>query len=109
VEDWREQKGICVEFFEERQRRPKEAGMAGKKEAKLKASTCDRTEKNKGKSSRGMKSAPKGSGRGAAREAQQQPLQEQARVNPGADTRSQMENIKDGWEAMDGAPGGTVG
>jgi hypothetical protein len=53
VEDWREHKGIRWNsqgnLSEERQRESKEAKMAGKKDAKSKASPCDRTEKNKEK------------------------------------------------------------
>ncbi len=74
--------------------------MAGKKDAKSKASPCDRTEKSKGKNSEGTKSTPGGSGQRTARGTQQQPLQEQAGMNPGEDARSQMEDIKDGWELM---------
>jgi hypothetical protein len=74
--------------------------MAGKKVAKSKASLCDRTEKSKGKSSEGTKNTPRGSGQGTAREMQQQPLQEQTEVDPGRDAQGQMEDIKDGWEAM---------
>jgi hypothetical protein len=39
------------EFFEERQRKPKEAKTAGKKDTKSKGCPCDRTEKSKEKSS----------------------------------------------------------
>jgi hypothetical protein len=56
--------------------------MARKKDAKQKAGPCDRTEKSKSKSSEGTKSTPGGSGQRAARETQQQLLQERAGVNP---------------------------
>jgi hypothetical protein len=78
--------------------------MARKKGTKQKADPCDRTEKSKGKSSEGTKSTPGGIGQRTARGTQQQPLQEQAGVNPRRDVRGQMEakmeDIKDGWEAM---------
>jgi hypothetical protein len=80
--------------------------MAGKKDAKQKASPCDRTEKSKekNKSSAGTKSAPGGSGQRAAQRTQQRPLQEQAKGNPGRGARGQTEaeteDIQDGWEAI---------
>ncbi len=74
--------------------------MAGKKDAKAKASPCDRTEKNIEKRSGGTKGAPKENGQGAAREVQQRPLQEQPGADPGRGNQSPMEDIKDGWEAM---------
>jgi hypothetical protein len=65
---------------EEWQREPRRAKLAGKKDAKQKAYTCDRTEKskekNKSKSSEGTKNTPGGSRQTMARETQQQLLQE---------------------------------
>ncbi len=58
--------------------------MAGKKDAKQKASPCDRTEKSKEKfkSSAGTKSAPGGRGQRVAQSTEQQSLQEQAKEKP---------------------------
>jgi hypothetical protein len=80
--------------------------MAGKKDAKQKASPCDRAEKSKekNKSSAGTKSAPEGSGQRAAQRTQQRPLQEQEKGKPGRGARGQTEaeaeDIQDGWEAF---------
>jgi hypothetical protein len=79
--------------------------MAGKKDAKQKASPCDRTEKNKEKikSSAGTKSAPGGSGQRMAQSTQQQ-LQEQTKGNLRRGVRGQMEaeteDVQEGWEAI---------
>ncbi len=79
-------------------RKTQGAEMAGKKDAKQKASPCDRTKKSKekNKSSAGTKSAPEGSGQRTVREKQQQPLQGQAGVNlAGESKRTKMAGKKD--------------
>ena len=68
--------------------------MAGKKDTKLRASPCDRTEKNKEKSSKGTKNTPGGSGQGTAREMQQQPREGQE------EEESSREDSMDSEEAV---------
>jgi hypothetical protein len=91
-----------VGFFVERQRRSRKAKMAGKKDARAKAGPDDGTEKNKTKHYGGTKGGFKDSGQGAAGEVQRRPLQEQPGVNPERSAQGQMEDIKEGWEAMKG-------
>ncbi len=80
--------------------------MAGKKDAKQKASLCDRTEKSKekNKSSAETKSAPEGSRQRAAQRTQQRPLKEQEKGKAGRGARgrkaAKTEDIQDGWEAI---------
>jgi hypothetical protein len=98
--------GFRETLSEERQKEPRRAKMAGKKDVKQKAGPFDRAKqsKEKNKSSVGTKSAPGGNGQRTAQKAQQQLLQEQAKGNPGRGLRSQteaeIEDIQDGWEAI---------
>ncbi len=70
--------GLREILSEERQKEPKGAKMAGKKDAKQKEGPRGQTEKSKEKtkSSAGTKNASGGSGQGTAQRTQQRLLQE---------------------------------
>jgi hypothetical protein len=98
--------GFRETLSEERQRGPKRAKMAGKKDAKQKAGPCGQTEKNKEKttSSAGTRNASGGSRQGTAQKAQQRLLQEQERERLGKGAQGQGEvegkDIQESWETI---------
>jgi hypothetical protein len=83
--------GFRETLSEERQRGPKKAKMAGKKEAKQKAGPRGQTEKNREetKSSAGTKNTSEGSGQRAAQRTQQRIPREQEGQRPGEGAQGQ--------------------
>ncbi len=98
--------GFRETLSEERQRGPKRAKMAGKKDAKQKAGPCGQTErrKEKTKSSAGTKKTSEGSGQRAAQRTQQRSPQEQEeqRLGEGARGQEKVEgkDIQEDWETI---------
>ncbi len=98
--------GFRETLSEERQRGPKRAKMAGKKEAKQKAGPHGHTEKNReeAESSAGTKNTSEGDGQRAAQRNQQQRPREQEKQSPGEGAQSQKKvegkDIQEGWETI---------
>ncbi len=95
--------GFRETLSEERQRGPKKAKMAGKKEAKQKAGPRGQTEKNREEteSSAGTKNTSKEGGQSVAQKKQPQVKREQ-RPEEGAQGQRKVEgkDIQEGWETI---------
>ncbi len=98
--------GFRETLSEERQRGPKKAKMAGKKDAKQKAGPHGQTEKNReeAKSSAGTKNTSEGGGQRTAQRTQQQTPREQEEQTPGEGAQGQKKvegkDIQEGWETI---------
>jgi hypothetical protein len=112
--------GFRETFSEERQKGPKKAKMAGKKEAKQKAGTRGQTEKNReeAESSAGTKNTSEEGGQSVAHRKQPQAMREQGKQRPeeGAQGQRKIEgkDIQEGWETIKeiysaGSPGREAG
>ncbi len=95
--------GFRETLSEERQRGPKKAEMAGKKEAKQKAGPRGQTEKKREEteSSTGTKNTSKEGGQSVAQKKQPQAMQEQ-RPKEGAQGQRRIDgkDIQEGWETI---------
>jgi hypothetical protein len=98
--------GFRETLSEERQRGPKRAKMAGKKDAKRKAGPRGQTEKNReeAESSAGTKNTSEGDGQRAAQRKKQQTQREQEKQRPGEGAQGQKKvegkDIQEGWETI---------
>ena len=108
-------KGFRETLSEERQRGPKKAKMAGKKEAKQKAGPRGQTEKNREEteSSTGTKNTSGEGGQSVAQKKQPQAMQEQRKQRPeeGAQGQNRIDrkDIQEGWETIKEIDAGTPG
>ncbi len=93
-------------FSEERQKGPKRAKMAGKKDAKQKASPRGQTEKNReeSESSAGTKNTSEEGGQSVAQRKQPQAMRERERQRPEKGAQGQRKvdgkDIQEGWETI---------
>ncbi len=98
--------GFGETFSEERQKGPKRAKMAGKKEAKQKAGPRGLTEKNRqeNESSAGTKNTSEEGGQSVARRKQPQAVGERERQRPEEGAQGQRKvngkDIQEGWETI---------
>jgi hypothetical protein len=98
--------GFRETFSEERQKGPKRAKMAGKKDAKQKAGPRGQTEKNReeAKSSAGRQNTSEEGGQSVAQRRQPQAMREQERQRPKEGAQGQRKvdgkDIQEGWETI---------
>jgi hypothetical protein len=98
--------GFRETLSEERQKGPKKAKMAGKKEAKQKAGPCGQTEKNREEteSSAGTKNTSEEGGQSIAQRKQPQAMREQGKQRPEEGAQGQRKfngkDIQEGWETI---------
>ncbi len=96
--------GFRETLSEERQRGPKKAKMAGRKDAKQKAGPRGQTERNReeAESSAGTKNTSEEGGHSVAQRKQLQAVREQERQRPAEGAQGQRKvngkDIQEGWE-----------